>query len=230
MEVPLVMRPDYDIARRRMVREQVIANGISDPRVIEVMRTLPRHIFLDPEAGVEAYSKHAFPIGFAQTMSQPYMVAYLAEHLNLLGEEVVLEIGTGSGYQAAVLSRLASRVYTVERIPELASKARTALDSLGIENVHVASGDGALGWPDAAPFDRILLTAAASGIPDSLLEQLREGGIMLGPALKDDGSQEIVRLRRERAGFSLERLKDCAFVPLVRGPDGGAAVPADPHA
>ena len=199
-----------------MVREQLMDRGIGDTRVLEAMLRVPRHVFLDRDAGSEAYSDHSFPIGYAQTMSAPYMVGYLCEQLALTGAERVLEIGTGSGYHAAVLSSLARDVYSVERVRELAAKAEASLREGLFVNVHVRGGDGALGWPDAAPFDRILMTAAAKQVPAELLVQLREGGMFLGPVEKEDGSQEIVRLMREGDTFTMQRLIGCAFVPLVR--------------
>jgi len=213
-----VTRRDYPIARERMVREQLIPNGVSDPRVLDVMGRVPRHLFLDGDMGPEAYGDHSFPIGFSQTMSQPFMVAYLAESLTLEGHETILEIGTGSGYQAAVLSRLAKRIYTIERIEPLADKARSVLRRLGIENVEISVGDGSHGWPERGPFDRILATAAAGEVPHSLLEQVREGGVFLGPVFNGAGEQEIVRLTRVGREFRLERLRKCVFVPLVRKP------------
>lgn len=207
---------DYRVARERMVKEQVVAGGITDRRVLRAMLEVPRHLFLDHEAGSEAYTDHALPIGFSQTMTQPYMVAYLAEQLSLEGKETVLEIGTGSGYQAAVLAALGARVYSIERIPELAEQASTILRSLGLRNVSTRVGDGSSGWPEMAPFDRILLTAAAEGVPQHLLTQLREGGFLLGPVIGDGHRQEIVKLVRRRDRFTLERLKECSFVPLVR--------------
>ncbi len=213
---------DYPIARERMVREQLIPNGISDARVLDVMGRIPRHLFLDGDMGPEAYADHSFPIGFSQTMSQPFMVAYLAESLALRGHETVLEIGTGSGYQAAVLSRLAKRIYTIERIEPLAENARKVLRRLGIENVEISVGDGSHGWPERAPVDRILTTAAAGEVPHSLLEQIREGGCFLGPVFNGAGEQEIIRLTCAGRDFRLERLRKCAFVPLVRRPRGRA--------
>jgi protein-L-isoaspartate(D-aspartate) O-methyltransferase len=200
-----------------MVREQLVPNGIQDIRVLDVMRQIPRHLFLDGDMGPEAYSDHAFPIGFSQTISQPYMVAYLAEQLILKGEETILEIGTGSGYQAAVLSRLARQVYTIERIAPLAEKARAVLKKLGIGNVEISVGDGGEGWSERSPFDRILTTAAATDVQTSLLGQLREGAFFLGPVFNGAGDQEIVRLTRGERDFRLERLRKCSFVPLVRG-------------
>ncbi len=211
------MRPqDYHIARERMVTEQLVANGISDTRVIDVMLRTPRHLFLDNGIGPQAYTDHAFPIGYSQTMSQPYMVAYLAEQLSLAGGEVILEIGTGSGYQAAVLAQLAARVYTIERIEPLDLGAKTVLGELGISNVEVSLPDGSVGWPEFEPFDRILTTAAAADVPESLLMQLRDGGFFLGPVFKNAGEQEIIRLTRTGREFRLERLRSCSFVPLVR--------------
>jgi len=207
---------DFSVARERMVREQVLDKGITDERVLEALRRVPRHLFLDPEAGAEAYTDHSLPIGFSQTMSQPHMVGYLAAELRLEGDESVLEIGTGSGYQAAVLAMLAHRVYTIERIPELAEKAAAVIEDLGIQTVYTKVADGAVGWREMAPFDRILLTAAAEGIPQQLLEQLRDGGFLLGPVVGNNGNQEIVRLIRRGDRFALERLKSCSFVPLVR--------------
>ncbi|UCG53755.1 MAG: protein-L-isoaspartate(D-aspartate) O-methyltransferase [Candidatus Latescibacterota bacterium] len=201
-----------------MVKEQLISNGISDPRVLEVMLRTPRHLFIDDELGPQAYSDHAFPIGYSQTMSQPYMVAYLCEQLALKGNEKVLEIGTGSGYQAAVLAGLAKSVYTIERIEELAEKAKAVLRDLEISNVEISVGDGSEGWREFEPFDRILITAAAAEVPQSLLMQLCDGGFFLGPVFRNAGEQEIVRLIRSGEKFRLERLRQCSFVPLVRDP------------
>jgi len=207
----------YRIARERMVREQLYERGVRDGRVLEAMLRVPRHVFLGHDAGSEAYADHSFPIGFQQTMSQPYMVAYLTEQLRLEGGERVLEIGTGSGYHAAVLATVAAEVYTIERIPELAERASSALHDLLFTNVHVHAGDGSGGWPQAAPFDRILLTAASRTVPTELLQQLREGGVLLGPVIRSGGGQEIVRVTRAGKTFSVERLRECTFVPMVRG-------------
>lgn len=215
----------FEVARERMVREQVVSRGITDRRVLDALRHVPRHRFLDRRAGAEAYTDHALPIGFSQTMSKPYMVAYLAQELSLEGNESVLEIGTGSGYQAAVLSRLARTVHTVERIPELAAKAQAVLDELAMRNVYTKVADGAIGWREMAPFHRILLTAAAEEIPQGLLSQLTEGGFLLGPVVVDGEQQEIVRLRRRGNRFALERLGPCSFVPLIRFP--AETVPSD---
>jgi protein-L-isoaspartate(D-aspartate) O-methyltransferase len=207
----------YRIARERMVREHVYGRGIRDPRVLEAMLRVPRHLFIDKDAGIEAYANHSYPIGFQQTMSQPYMVAYLTENLQLEGNERVLEVGTGSGYHCAVLASLCADVYSVERVPDLAERASFALRDLLFQNTHIRVGDGADGWPDAAPFDRVLLTAAAASVPKALLGQLADGGFLLGPVARGDGGQEIVRLTREGDRFKVERLIECSFVPLVRG-------------
>jgi protein-L-isoaspartate(D-aspartate) O-methyltransferase len=211
---------NYHIARERMVREQLVSNGISDAKVLDVMLKVPRHLFLDDDLGPQAYSDHSFPIGFSQTISQPFMVAYLSEKLGLTGEEKILEIGTGSGYQAAVLAQLASHVYTIERIGPLAQKAKTALEKLEILNVEMAVGDGSRGWPEFGPFERILTTAAAGEVPHSLLMQLCEGGIFLGPVINETEEQEIVRLTRRGDDFDIERLRKCTFVPLINGEYG----------
>jgi protein-L-isoaspartate(D-aspartate) O-methyltransferase len=207
---------DFRIARERMVREQLYDRGIRDHNVLEAMLRVPRHVFLDKDAGSEAYSDHSFPIGYSQTMSQPYMVGFLTEALRLTGTERVLEVGTGSGYQAAILAGICRDVYTVERVPELAERARSCLHDLLFSNVVVLAGDGANGWSDYAPFDRVLLTAAAREVPMALLTQLTEGGMLVGPVEKADGEQEIIRLTREGDKCRMERLGSCAFVPMVR--------------
>ena len=210
---------NFDVARERMVREQVAACGITDRRVLRALLRIPRHRFLGREAGTEAYADHSLPIGFSQTMSKPYMVAYLAQELALEGEESVLEIGTGSGYQAAVLSMLARTVHTIERIGELSAKAQTVFGELGIRNVYTRVGDGASGWREMAPFHRILLTAAAEEVPQHLLTQLADGGFLLGPVVVDGEQQQVAKLTRRGNRFVVERLGPCSFVRLIRFPN-----------
>lgn len=205
----------YKIARERMVREHVYGRGIRDPRVIEAMLRVPRHLFIGRDAGIEAYADHSYPIGFRQTMSQPYMVAYLCEQLRLDGEERVLEIGTGSGYHAAVLANLCRDVCSIERVPELAERARGLLRDLLITNVNVHQGDGSRGWNEGM-FDRVLLTAAARHVPRALLAQVKDGGFLIGPVERSEKKQEIVRLTRRGGKFDVERMIECSFVPLVR--------------
>jgi protein-L-isoaspartate(D-aspartate) O-methyltransferase len=199
-----------------MVRDHVYARGIRDPRVIGAMLRVPRHLFIDRGAGIEAYSDHSYPIGHRQTMSRPYMVAYLTEQLRLSGEERVLEVGTGSGYHAAILGSVCRDVCTIERVPELAERARAILRDLLYANVEVMVADGARGWEERAPFDRVLLTAAARHVPRALLAQLKDGGFLLGPVVGSDRSQQVVRLTRRGSRFELETLIPCTFVPLVR--------------
>jgi protein-L-isoaspartate(D-aspartate) O-methyltransferase len=218
---------DFKLARERMVREQLYDRGIRDRDVLEAMLRIPRHVFLDEDSGSEAYSDHSFPIGFSQTMSQPYMVGFLCEALQLEGSERVLEIGTGSGYQAAILASMCEQVYTVERVPQLAQRARDRLHDLLVTNVTVLMGDGSGGWSDLAPFDRILLTAAARQVPTSLLTQLCEGGMLVGPVQKADGEQEVIRLTRHGDTCHVERLGSCTFVPMVR--DEAARDDAEPE-
>jgi len=197
-----------------MVREQMINRAIKDPRVIEVMLKVPRHLFL-PEALLgQAYGDSALPIGEGQTISQPYMVAYLSEALGLRGKEKVLEIGTGSGYQAAVLACLAERVYSTERIRSLLEKARKNLDRVRCHNVITRLADGSNGWGEEAPFDAILVTAGSPSLPKPLMEQLKVGGTMVVPVGNRDG-QRLIRIRRGSSGFSREDLIDCNFVDLV---------------
>lgn len=205
---------DYAKARERMVKEQVIARGIRDLRVIEAMRKVPRHLFVEEALHGQAYGDCALPIGEGQTISQPYIVAYMSEALNLRGDERVLEIGTGSGYQTAVLAELAERVYSVERIRFLLERARKALDQAGCRNVLTRLFDGSYGWKEEAPFDAILVTAAAPSAPPPLMEQLNVGGRMVIPIGAGD-SQRLLRIHRGPGGFLEEDLKECHFVSLI---------------
>jgi protein-L-isoaspartate(D-aspartate) O-methyltransferase len=206
---------NFAIARRRMVEEQVRARGVKDPRVIEAMLRVPRHLFVPEALAAQAYSDFPLPIGERQTISQPYMVGVMSEALQLHGEEKVLEIGTGSGYQAAVLALLARQVFSLERIPALARQARRLLDSCGFARVNIRVSDGTYGLEDEAPFDGIVVTAGAPAIPKPYLEQLTIGGRLVIP-VGDRISQVLVRVtRRAERDFREERLFGCRFVPLV---------------
>jgi protein-L-isoaspartate(D-aspartate) O-methyltransferase len=206
---------NYEIARKRMVDTQIIARGISDRRVIEAMLKVPRHIFVEEAMSAQAYSDSALPIGEKQTISQPYMVALMTELLQLNGSDKVLEIGTGSGYQAALLATIAKRVYTIERIRALALRARKALDSLGLLNVNIKIDDGTEGWPVEAPFDAIMVTAGAPEIPQALISQLKVGGRLVIP-VGDLFEQTLVRATKREDGSVLrEDLLGCRFVKLI---------------
>lgn len=205
---------DFQRLRDIMVDTQIISRGIKDPRVITAMRKVPRHLFMGESSWYKAYDDMALPVGEGQTISQPYMVAVMTELLGLGGDEKVLEIGTGSGYQAAVLAELSSEVYTIERIQSLSDRAREVIEELGYVNIHMRVGDGTLGWPEAAPFDRILITAAAPAVPEPLLDQLSEGGILVAP-VGDRFSQQLVKLLRQKGNLSKEYQTPCVFVPLV---------------
>lgn len=200
--------------RERMVEEQVIARGVKDPRVIEVMRRLPRHVFVDEALRDRAYGDHPLPIGEGQTISQPFIVGRMTELLRLGGREKVLEVGTGCGYQAAVLAELAGRVCTMERIPRLASRARETLEGLGYRNVWVRAANGTLGWPDEAPFDRILVAAGGPGVPPPLFEQLAEGGRMVIPVGEVDG-QVLQVIEKVQGTMRVTPDSGCVFVKLV---------------
>jgi protein-L-isoaspartate(D-aspartate) O-methyltransferase len=205
---------DYASARERMVREQVLGRGIQDRRVVDTLLKIPRHFFV-PEALVgQAYADSALPIGEKQTITQPFMVAFMSQALNLKGKERVLEIGTGSGYQAAVLSSLAARVYSVERIRSLLERARRALDQIHCRNVLTRLFDGSYGWKEESPFDAILVTAGAPAIPKLLVEQLKVGGVLVIP-VGTRKEQKLLRLRRIPEGVTQELLIDCHFVDLV---------------
>ena len=201
---------------QQAIEEQIRARGVRDPLVLAAMLKVPRHLFV-PEAGrAFAYSDEPLPIGEEQTISQPYIVGYMTEALGLRGGERVLEVGTGSGYQTAVLAEVAGEVWTIELIESLSLRARAILRELGYRNVRFAVGDGALGQPDAAPFDGIMVTAAAPGTPDVLESQLGPSGVMIVPVGVE--SQELILVRREAQGLRRERLIPVRFVPLVKGP------------
>jgi protein-L-isoaspartate(D-aspartate) O-methyltransferase len=204
----------FEDARREMVARQIRDRGMRSECVLEAMRTVPRHLFVPPEWVYAAYTDEPLPIGEGQTISQPFMVAAMAEALSLEGSERVLEIGAGSGYQAAVVSLLAREVIAIEAQPSLASSARERLARLGYANVRVEQGDGSLGWAPAAPYDAILVTAAAPGVPPPLVEQLTEGGRLVIPVGGAE-HQELLRVTKREGGISQESLYACRFVPLV---------------
>jgi len=202
-------------AAKRMVDEQLRARGLEDERVLEAMTTLPRHMFVPAPVRQQAYEDHAVPIGFDVTISQPFVVGWMTDALDLRGDERVLEVGTGSGYQAAVLARLAREVFTIERVPVLARRARWVLRALGLDNVHVFVGDGSLGLPQHAPYDAILVTAAAPSVPDELLDQLAPGGRLVAPV---GGAmlQSLRLIRRSDDGeLAVSDRGGVVFVPLV---------------
>ena len=202
------------VARRRMVEEQIRARGITDPAVLAALAAVPRHLFVPEGERRDAYADRPLPIGDRQTISQPYMVALMTSLLDVRPGQRVLEVGTGSGYQAAVLSRLAGDVYTIEILAPLGKRAQATLADLGYRNVHVRIGDGYMGWPDAAPFDAIIVTAAPPAIPDPLLAQLKTGGKMVipvGHTLQD----LLVLTKRADGGFDKAQVMPVLFVPMT---------------
>jgi protein-L-isoaspartate(D-aspartate) O-methyltransferase len=206
--------------REWMVERQLAGRDIVDQKVLGVMRRLPRHLFVPERYREYAYADQPLPIGEGQTISQPYIVAYMTQVLGLEREDRVLEIGTGSGYQAAVLAELVAEVYSIEIVPALGERARGLLEELGYGNVRVRVGDGYLGWPEAAPFDAIIVTAAPDHIPEPLIEQLAEGGVLVVPV--GDSNQELVRLSKRAGGNIVESLLAVRFVPLT-GPHSRAS-------
>jgi protein-L-isoaspartate(D-aspartate) O-methyltransferase len=205
---------DYKDLRKVMVRDQLVPRGISDPNVLRAMEDIPRHLFVDPAQQQLAYDDSALPTADGQTISQPYMVAIMTELLELHGNEKVLEIGTGSGYQAAILATLGSEVYTIERFEDLAGKAAERFRTLDYANIYVKAGDGTLGWPEEAPFDRIIITAGAPEIPAPLIEQLGPQGILVAP-VGGRYSQQLVKLEKTKEGLRRTFHTPCVFVPLV---------------
>jgi protein-L-isoaspartate(D-aspartate) O-methyltransferase len=202
-------------ARAVMVADQIAARGITDRPVLAAMRTVPRHCFVPPALATAAYDDRALPIGFGQTISQPYIVAYMTQALRLAPGHRVLEIGTGSGYQAAVLAQIVKEVHTIEIVPELADRSRALLRELGYTNINVLTGDGYAGLPAHAPFDRIIVTAAPDHVPKPLVEQLAIGGRMIIPV--GEWRQQLMVLSKTAKGVTSEATLDVLFVPLTRG-------------
>jgi protein-L-isoaspartate(D-aspartate) O-methyltransferase len=207
---------ERNLERSMMVDEQLVARDIRDPRVLNAMRTVPRHLFVPESVRGDAYADWPLPIGFGQTISQPYIVAFMTEALGIERGDRVLEIGTGSGYQAAILGALAQAVYTIEILPALADRARDTLSGLGYRNIEVRTGNGYLGWPEHAPFDRIMVTAAPDEVPTALVQQLKIGGVMAIPV--GIGEQELRILRRTAKGLETLKTLPVRFVPMTGKP------------
>nr|WP_243286582.1 protein-L-isoaspartate(D-aspartate) O-methyltransferase [Geothrix terrae] len=204
-------------ARMRMVREQIVARGVADPRVLEAMGRVPRHEFVPAAQRSQAYEDWPLAIGYGQTISQPYIVAFMTAALAPRPGDRVLEIGTGSGYQAAVLAGLVAEVYTMEIVEPLAQRAEADLKRLGYTNVKVRAGDGHLGWPEAAPFDAIIVTCAPEDVPQALVDQLKVGGRMIIPVGSQWGAQELYLLRKTATGLRRQGVLPVRFVPMVKG-------------
>lgn len=205
---------DYAKARARMVQEQLVPRNISDRRVLETMASVPRHIFVEEALRAQAYGDFPLPIGEGQTISQPYIVALMTQMLNLKGNEKVLEIGTGCGYQTAILSRLCSRVYSVERIKKLLSKARKNLDQTRCFNALCKAADGTLGWQEHAPYDAIMVTAGGPAIPNALLAQLADPGVMVIP-VGDNTIQQLTKITKHHGETTIETGESVRFVNLI---------------
>lgn len=208
------MDGDFARERRQMADLQIRARGVRDPLVLAALATVPRHLFVPLSLRGQAYADEPLPIGDGQTISQPYIVGYMTEALGLRGGEKVLEVGTGSGYQTAVLAEIAGGVWTIEIVEPLARRARAVLDGLGYTNIHYRVGDGSAGWPEDAPFEAVIVTAAAPELPAELEDELQTGGRMIVPVGRD--LQELVLVRRTKKGMERERRLGVRFVPLVK--------------
>lgn len=209
------LEPELKLRRLEMVEQQIYQRGITNKRVLAALRRVPRHQFVDPAWIDAAYTDHALPIGQEQTISQPYIVAYMTAAAQISPDAIVLEIGTGSGYQAAILAELAREVYSVERIPALAERAQATLQHLGYTNIHLRVGDGYQGWPEYAPYDAIVVTAAPREIPTALVDQLARNGRLVIPV--GEWHQDIQVITHTPEGFSLETTLPVQFVPMVAG-------------
>jgi len=208
------LNDQFRIARDRMVAQQIQARGINDPRVLTAMRNVPRHLFVDEALWDQAYSDFPLPIGSSQTISQPYIVALMSESLGLKGNEKVLEVGTGSGYQTAILAELARTVCSVERVPALLPRARKVLSNLGYTNVLLKLDDGTWGWQDKAPFDAIIVTAGSPSVPQPLIDQLKDPGIMIIP-VGDEYSQSLIKITKSGNKINQEDMGGVRFVKLL---------------
>jgi len=205
---------DYAALRKKMVQEQLIPRGIKDKRVLAAFGKIERHKFIPEDLISNAYSDFPVPIGKNQTISQPYIVALMTENLCLTGVEKILEVGTGSGYQTAILAELGKEVYSIERLDQLSKKAEATLKEMGYHNISLKVGDGTLGWPEAAPFDRIIITAASPQIPLPLAEQLKENGKLILP-LGETLGQALTLVEKKKDGFDSIKVCGCVFVPLI---------------
>ena len=205
---------EWQHERERMVEEQIIARGVEDERVIDAMKKVPRHLFVDKTYYHQAYNDYPLSVGYGQTISQPYMVAAMTELLELKGDEKVLEIGSGSGYQTAILALLCAKVFTIERISDLTQKARSKLEQLGFQNIIFMVGDGSIGWSEYAPYNGIIVTAGAPDIPDALIEQLADNGRFVIPVGKEH-FQILNLVRKHKGRIYRKEFFECTFVPLV---------------
>jgi protein-L-isoaspartate(D-aspartate) O-methyltransferase len=208
------MKHDYRIAREKMVKNQLVPRGIIDQGVLKAMEKVPRHLFVEEALMEEAYNDHPLPIGHQQTISQPYIVALMTQALELTGKEKTLEIGTGSGYQTAILAELSEKVYTIERIRLLMEGARALLAELDYLNIIFNAFDGTVGWKEYEPYDAIMVTAGAAKFPPPLLKQLADGGRMIIP-IGDKTSQELIKIKRDKEHYEKKKLGGCRFVNLI---------------
>jgi protein-L-isoaspartate(D-aspartate) O-methyltransferase len=207
---------NYTQLRENMVKEQLMARDIYDPATLKAMQLVPRHEFVPPEMKPYAYSDGPLSIGMGQTISQPYIVAYMTQVLKLQKQDRVLEVGTGSGYQAAILGQLVDSVYTIEIIPELSIKAKNTLSALGYDNIVLKTGDGYIGWAEKGPFDAIIVTAGAEEVPEPLQNQLREGGRMIIPVGPHNGIRQLILISKKSGKIKTKEVMAVRFVPLVR--------------
>jgi protein-L-isoaspartate(D-aspartate) O-methyltransferase len=212
--MPNEINHDYRLAREKMVKNQIISRGITDPGVLEAMGKIQRHLFVEEALIGEAYNDHPLPVGYKQTISQPYIVALMTEALEVTGKEKTLEIGTGSGYQTAILAELSKTVYTIERIERLLEKSKMLLESLGYTNIFFKAFDGTLGWDEFAPYDAIIVTAGAPKIPQPLMDQMAEGGKLVIPIGNRYG-QDLIKVTRTKNAFKEKNLGGCRFVDLI---------------